>query len=166
MTSASPCLSFQSFEVTHRSCRAIPLARIAQRVTDLRLVAVYRSTIEMPVADRRRPQHGLGNLLAGEAVGAERAQPEHRYLCSGVQRSPGNSLRIHRVGSSRQCIRLRRCDHVMTLIEQHRAETPTCGGPGPRAARRRCFGVVFASNRRPTLADSRSSRFANAKLFF
>src|SRR5208283_5222027 len=100
-------------------------------MTDLLLVAVHRSTVEMPVAYRCRPQHSLGNLLAREPVGAEGAQPENWNLRSGVERSLRNRPGINRVRGDRQRSRLRRCDHVMTLTGPHLAATPTCRGDEP-----------------------------------
>ena len=54
------------------------------------LVAVHLGAVEMAVADLGGADHGLGDVLGGEAVRPEGPEPHGRHLLAGPERSLGN----------------------------------------------------------------------------
>jgi hypothetical protein len=60
-----------------------------KRCADFGLIAVDRSAIEMPVANRGRAANSLGNLRRRHVIGPECAQPDGRHRGAGIQHSCG-----------------------------------------------------------------------------
>ncbi len=86
MTSASPCRSFHSFEVTQNlGAGEPPRLQVPEGLSDQALVAVDGRAVEVTVADLRRSLHGFRDRLPREPVGPEGAEAHGGHLRTRTQ---------------------------------------------------------------------------------